>query len=95
MCGLISNVLHNLVRNQQDVTQIDKIKMLMFYVSYQHALTTFEVELSKWEMEVALMCIKTLHTIVVQWEKKTVNGLRRHLGTGIQCGKYLHIINTF
>jgi len=30
----------------------------------------FEVELSKWEMEVALMCSETLHTIVVQWEQK-------------------------
>jgi hypothetical protein len=30
----------------------------------------FKVELSKWEMEVALMCSETLHTIIVQWEQK-------------------------
>ncbi len=94
MCNLINNVLHNLVQNQQDVTQFDEVKILMFYVSYQHALTMFEVELFKWEMEVALMCAETLHTIVVRWEKKMVNGSRRHLGIGIQYGKYLHIINT-
>ncbi len=70
MYDLISNVLHNLARNQQHVTQFDEVKMLMFYVSYQHALMMFEVELSKWEMEVAPMCAETLHTIVVQWEEK-------------------------
>jgi hypothetical protein len=39
--------------------------MLMSYVSYRHALTTFKVELSKWDMEMALMHIETFHTIVV------------------------------
>jgi hypothetical protein len=37
----------------------------MFYVSYRHALITFEVELFKWEMEVALMHVETLHTTLV------------------------------
>jgi hypothetical protein len=42
--------------------------MLMSYGSYQHALVTFEVELSKWE-KVVLMCTETLHTTIVGWEK--------------------------
>jgi len=44
--------------------------MLMSYVSYRHALTMLEVELSKWEIKVALMRAKTLHIVVVRWEKK-------------------------
>jgi hypothetical protein len=48
--------------------------MLMSYVSYRHALMTFEVELSKWAMEVALMHAETLHTTIVQWGKE--NGQR-------------------
>jgi len=56
--NLINNVLHNLTRDQQDATQFNKVKMLMSYVSYRHALMTFKVELSKWEMEVALMHIE-------------------------------------
>jgi len=65
MCDLISNVLHNLARDQQDATQSDKVKMLMSCVSYRHALTTFEVELSKWDMEVPIMHVETLHTTIV------------------------------
>jgi hypothetical protein len=69
VCDLINNALHNLAQDQRDATQFDKVKKFMLYVSYQHALKMFEVELSKWEMEVALMCVETLHTAVVGWEK--------------------------
>jgi hypothetical protein len=50
--------------------QFDEVKMWMSYVSYRHALAMFEVELPKWEMEVALMHVEILHTIVVQQEEK-------------------------
>jgi hypothetical protein len=46
------------------------MNMLISYVSYQHALKTFEVELFKWEMEVNLMRTKVLHNIVFQWQKE-------------------------
>jgi hypothetical protein len=80
MRGLISNVLHNLARDQQDATQSNKVKMLMSYVSYWHALTAFEVELSKWDMEVPLMHVETLHTTIVWWEKKWSTNWQNILG---------------
>ncbi len=95
ICSLINNVLHNLIWDQWDATQFDEIKLLIFYVSYWHALKTFEVQLFKWEMEVGVMCTKVLHNIVLQWEKKTINELRKHLGIGTQFGTCFHLINTF
>jgi hypothetical protein len=47
-----------------------EMKMLISYISYQHALKTFEVELSKWEMGMGLMRIEVLHNIILQWEKE-------------------------
>jgi hypothetical protein len=43
--NLISNVLHNLAQDQRVATHFNKVKMLISYVSYWHALKTFEVEL--------------------------------------------------
>ncbi len=65
MHDLINNVLHDLAPDQQDVTQSNDVKMLMSYVSYQRALTMFEVELSKWDIEVPLMHVETLLTTIV------------------------------
>jgi len=79
--NLINNVLHNLTRDQQDATQFNKVKMLMSYVSYRHALMTFKVELSKWEMEVALMHIELCIPQQFNGKKKMVNESRKHLGT--------------
>jgi hypothetical protein len=70
MCDLINNVLHNLIRDQWNATQFNEMNMLISYVSYRHALKTFEVELSKWEMEVGIMRIEVLHKIIFQWEKE-------------------------
>jgi hypothetical protein len=47
-----------------------EMKMLISYISYQHALKTFEVELSKWEMGMGLMRIEVLHNTILQWEKE-------------------------
>jgi hypothetical protein len=46
MCNLINNFLHNLAQDQWDVTQRDEVNLLILYVSFQHALKSFEVELS-------------------------------------------------
>ncbi len=72
MCDLISNILHNLAHYQQDATQCDKVNMLILYVSYQHALKSFEVELFTLEMEVALMCIEVSQNTILQWENQNV-----------------------
>ncbi len=72
MCDLISNILHNLTHYQRHATQCDKVNMLILYVSYQHALKSFEVELFTWEMEVALMCIEVSQNTILQWENQKV-----------------------
>jgi hypothetical protein len=95
MCSLINNILHNLTWDQWDATQSNEIKLLISYVSYWHALKTFEVELFKWEMEVGVMRIEFLHNIILQWGKKTIDWLRKHLEIGTQSSTCFHPINTF
>jgi len=92
---LISNVLHNLAWNQWDATQSDEVKMLMSYVSYRHALMMFKVELFKWEMEVVLMHLETLHSAIVWLERENGQWIEEASWDWNQYGKYLHIINIF
>lgn len=64
----------------QDTIQFDEVNMFISYVSYRHALKTFEVELCKWEMEVGLMHITILHSAMLRWEKEMFDKLRKFLG---------------
>jgi hypothetical protein len=80
---------------QWNASQSDEIMLLISYVSYWHALKAFEVELFKWEMEVGVKWTKVLHNIILQWENKTIDKLKKHLGIGTQPGTCFHPINTF
>jgi len=65
MCSLTNDFLHNLTQDQWDATQCDEVNLLILFVLSQHALKFFEVELSKWGMEVVLMCMEVLHNTIL------------------------------
>ncbi len=62
--------LNHLTLHTPYFSHTHQITFPIFYVSYRHALKTFEVELFKWEMEVGLMNIEILHSATLQWEKE-------------------------
>ncbi len=93
MCSLINNVSHNLAQDQWDATQHYEINLLTLYVSSQHALNFFEVELSNWGIKVVLMYIEVLHnTIIWNGKSKTPKRMKKHLRIGTQSGSCFHIL---